>query len=85
MPESNPVIKQTSFSPGGIRDIILKKKKEVKNIKGSSDDFVLITTSTDGSNFQNFVDIIDEVTVNNINHYYLDEITNADKKSFSKN
>ncbi|MEO6550827.1 MAG: biopolymer transporter ExbD [Ferruginibacter sp.] len=80
MPESNPIIKQTSFAPAGIRDIILQKKREVQKVKGNMDDFVLIIKGADGSTFQNFVDIVDEVTINNIKHYYLDEISVADKK-----
>ena len=84
MPESNPVVMQTSFAPDGIRNIILQKKKEIQKIKGHADDFVLIIKSADGSTFQNFVDIVDEVAINNIKHYYLDEITAADKKLFSQ-
>jgi hypothetical protein len=32
---------------------------------------------------QNFVDIIDEVAINDIKHYYLSEINDADRKLFS--
>ena len=80
MPELNPVMKQTSFAPGGIRDIIREKKSAVQKTKGGKDDFVLIIKSSDESTFQNFVDIVDEVAINNVKHYYLDEISPADKK-----
>ena len=79
MAESDPVIKQTSFAPGGIRNIILQKKKAVQKSSGH-DDFVLIIKASDGSSFQNFVDIVDEVAINNVKHYYLDEISITDKK-----
>lgn len=82
MSQSNMVIKQTSFATDGIRNIILQKKKEVQKVKGHADDFVLIIKSADGSTFQNFVDIVDEVAINNVKHYYIDEITDADKKLF---
>ena len=49
---------------------------------GTAGDFVLIIKSADGSTFQNFVDIVDEAAINNIKHYYIDEITGADKKLF---
>ncbi|MEP7141389.1 MAG: biopolymer transporter ExbD [Ferruginibacter sp.] len=83
-PQSNTVVRQTSFAPEGIRNIILQKKKDVEKIKGKEDDFVLIIKPADGSTFQNFVDIVDEVAINNVKHYYMDEITAEDKKLFSK-
>ena len=83
-PESNPVVRQASFAPEGIRNIILQKKKAVQKIIGQADDFVLIIKPADESTFQNFVDIVDEVAINNIKHYYIDEITAADKKLFSQ-
>lgn len=80
MPESNPVMKQTSFAPGGIRNIIREKKREVQKSRGGEDDFVLIIKSANESTFQNFVDVVDEVAINNVKHYYLDEVSMADKK-----
>ena len=74
MPESNPVIKETSFGNDGIRNIILQKRKAVKNITGSADNFVLIIKPSDESTFQNFVNIVDEVAINNVKHYYTSEI-----------
>jgi biopolymer transport protein ExbD len=84
MPQSNTIIKQTSFAPDGIRNIILQKKKEVQKINGKTDDLVLIIKSADESTFQNFVDIVDEAAINTIKHYYIDEITADDKKLFSQ-
>lgn len=74
MPESNPVIKETTFANEGIRNIILQKRKAVQNLKGSADDFVMIIKPSNKSTFQNFVDIVDEVTINNVKHYYITEI-----------
>lgn len=84
MPESNPLVKQTSFSTDGIRNIILQKKKEVLKVRGTSDDFVLIIKATDKSIFQNFVDIMDEVTINRVKHYYIDEVNELDKILFAQ-
>jgi len=84
MPESNPIVKQTSFSPDGIRNVIIQKKKEVQQDRGASDDFVLIIKSADSSTFQNFVDIVDEVTINRVKHYYIDEVSDLDKKLFAQ-
>jgi biopolymer transport protein ExbD len=84
MPESNPEVKKTSFANEGIRNIILKKKKEVEKMKGNADDFVLIIKSADLSTFQNFVDIVDEVAINNVKHYYIDEVNKTDRKLFAQ-
>lgn len=84
MPETKPVVKQTSFLPGGIRKIILQKMHMVQQVKGSASDMVLIIKPGQESTFQNFVDIIDEVTINNVKHYYVDEVNDADKKLISQ-
>ena len=34
------------------------------------------------STFQNFVDIIDEVAINDVKHYYISEIDKEDEKKF---
>jgi biopolymer transport protein ExbD len=82
MAASNPEIMHTDFSTAGIRNVILEKKRYVQKIRGSEDDFVLIIKSSAGATFQNFVDIVDEVAINQVKHYYLDELTDADKKMF---
>jgi len=84
MPESNSIVKQTSFSPDGIRNVIIQKKKEIEKVRGTSDDFVLIIKSADRSTFQNFVDIVDEVTINRVKHYYIDEVSDLDIKLFAQ-
>ena len=82
MPQPNQVLKETSFDTGGIRNLLIKKRQEVEKKMGTAGDFVLIIKSADGSTFQNFVDIVDEAAINNIKHYYIGEITGADKKLF---
>lgn len=78
MPECNPVIRITSFDNDGIRNIILQKRKVVKNATGSADDFVMIIKPSDESTFQNFVNIVDEVAINNVKDYYTSEIDKND-------
>jgi uncharacterized protein YukJ len=79
MPESNPVIKETSFDNGGIRNIILQKRKLVQKLKGTADDFVMIIKPSNESTFKNFVDIVDEVAINNVKHYYTTEFDKNDR------
>ena len=77
--ESNPVVKQTGYAPEQIRAVLMKKKTEVIKARGT-DQFILIIKSSPLSNFKNFVDITDEVTICQIKRYYTDELSEADKK-----
>ena len=74
----NNKIKETSFGKEGIRNIILQKRKLVNALKGTADDFVLIIKPGNESTFQNFVDIVDEVAINNVKHYYTSETDKED-------
>ena len=76
----HPQVKETGFGPDGIRRIILEKRKSVKAIRGNADEVVLIIKPSDASNFQNFVNMVDEVEINNIKKYYVDELSVEDKK-----
>lgn len=82
--ENDPTIKETGYSPGGIRNILMQKKAAVKKVRGNEDQFILIIKPTAGSNFKNFVDITDEVTICQIRRYYIDELKEADKKILLK-
>jgi len=82
MGENNPLVKETFFGNEGIRKIILQKRKAVKKMYGSSDDFVMIIKPSSESTFQNFVDIVDEVAINNVQHYYTSELDAADEQKF---
>ncbi len=77
---NNTRLKETTFSPLGIRKILLEKKKMVKIARGNEDAFVLIVKPSPTSTFQNFVNILDEVAINNIRKYYIDELNDEDKK-----
>ena len=85
MPENNPVLKETSFTVEGLRTVLLQKKEAVKKAKGTSDDMVLILKPTDESSYKNFVDILDEVAITGVKHYFIDEINATDKKLLLKN
>ena len=82
--ENNPAIKETGYSPGEIRTILMQKKAMVKNVRGKDDQFILIIKPSAASNFKNFVDITDEVTICQIKKYYIDEVKEADKKILLK-
>jgi biopolymer transport protein ExbD len=71
------VVKTTDFKT--IRQIIQQKKKKVFAARGNADEFVLIIKPTDKSSFKNFVDITDEVTINQVKRYYIDGIREEEK------
>ena len=85
MPGENTVLQQTAFSEEGIRSVLLKKREAVKQSRGAADDMVVIIKPTDESVYRNFVDILDEVAINGVKHYFIDEINEMDKKMLSKN
>ena len=62
-----------------IRDIIQAKKQKVKQALGNADRFVLIIKPTAESSFRNFVDIADEVKINLVKRYYIDEVTDVER------
>ena len=81
--ENNPAIKETGYAPGEIRAVLMQKKTAVKNVRGN-DQFILIIKPSAASNFKNFVDITDEVTICQIKKYYIDELKEADKRILLK-
>ena len=85
MPENNPVLKETSFTAEGLRQVLLDKRAAVKNARGTTDDMVLIIKPEKESLYKNFVDILDEVAINGIKHYFIDEVNDADKKLLLQN
>jgi biopolymer transport protein ExbD len=64
-------MQQTNFY--GIRQIIQQKKIAVAATRGNDNQFVLIIKPTNKASFKNFVDITDEVTINRVAKYYIDE------------
>lgn len=79
MPEST-VLRHTSFELNGLRDVLLKKRQLVKIARGTADDMVLIIKPSAESLYRNFVDVLDEVSINAIKLYFIDEINEMDKK-----
>lgn len=81
-PENNPPLLETDYTPGGIRKMIQLKKDAVQRAMGSADQSVLIIKPTDAASFKNFVDMTDEISINGIKHYFIDEVNEADRKCF---
>jgi biopolymer transport protein ExbD len=65
---TDPKVEVTDFSVNGLRKILLSKKAEIKDL------YVFIKAS-EQSRYQNLVDILDEMTIADIQHYSLLDVT----------
>ena len=68
----NPLaMQQTNFGEEGIRKIILEKRKEVATKFGDAKETLVLIKPTDNATYQNMVDVLDEMLINNISRYML--------------
>ena len=67
-------------SSGGLGDVIRQKQSAMDRVKpGSRKDLMLLIKPSEASNVQNFVDILDEVTINAIPRYAVMDIPVEEK------
>lgn len=62
-----------------IREVIQRQKKQLQQLGRDKSQFSLIIKSSDAARFRNFVDITDEVTINAVPRYFIDELTAEEK------
>ena len=84
LPGPGIAIKKTSFTIDGLRNVLQLKMEAVKNKLGTTDKMVVIIKPSERSLYKNFVDILDEININGIKHYYIDEVNDLDKKQLSR-
>jgi biopolymer transport protein ExbD len=83
--ESTPEVNEADFSPGdkGIRNVILKKKKDIgtKKTKDGKVEYAIIVVikAQDGSNYKNMVDILDEMHICDIQKYALVDLSEVER------
>lgn len=85
MQNENTRLIQTSYDADVLRKILVNKKTAVKNKMGSADEMILIVKPSNESSYKNFVDILDEVAINGIKHYFIDELNEIDKVLLKNN
>ena len=76
--DKNPVYKITTYGAEGLRTLLVKKKKQVAQMKR---DAILIIRPGAASTFKNLINIIDESNICLYKRYYLDKATPADEKN----
>lgn len=82
--KNDPPVKETGFAAGEIRNVLMQKKALVKRIRGDEHQFILIIKPSAASHFKNFVDITDEVTICQVQRYYINDLNEADKRILLK-
>jgi biopolymer transport protein ExbD len=70
---TEPVAKKVDFSKDGIRKVLIEKKSEIR-------DLIVLIKAMDEAKYKNMVDIIDEITITNIQRFAIVDITPADKQ-----
>jgi len=70
---TEPEAKREDFSKNGIRKVLLEKKGEIR-------DMIVLIKAMDNSKYKNFVEILDEMSICNIQRYAIVDITPADKE-----
>lgn len=63
-----------------IRRVMQEQKQSLQKSGRDKSQFSLIIKSSDAARFKNFVDITDEVTINDVKRYYIDELTDEEKR-----
>jgi biopolymer transport protein ExbD len=79
----NPEVKITDYSDGGLRKVLLDKKREIRQTTGK--DMFVVIKATDKSNYKNVVDVLDEMAITSAPTYALADITPADLDLLKKN
>lgn len=54
-----------------LRDVIQQKRQSVRASLGSEDKTVVIINPGPGASYKNFMDILDEIQINDIQHYFV--------------
>ena len=78
--ENDASVKFSSFDNNAIREIILEKKRRVTALNDPKKEFVLAIKPADDCDYRNFVNVLDEVTINNVKHYFIAKPDDNDRK-----
>ena len=76
----HPEVKITAFTSSGLRKLILEKKAAIAAMHDPTKELVLAIKPGDESSYLNFVNVIDEVAIDDIKHYFIVKPDEGDKK-----
>ncbi len=69
----------TNFGNLGIRNIIQQKQQQVKQQFGNTKETIVLIKPTEQSTYQNLVNILDEMLINDVTRYMLLDVTSTEK------
>lgn len=67
--ESSGMTKHCSYNE--LRSVIQQKQREVARVLGNQNETVIIIDPDSTSSYKNFMDIMDEIQINDIRHYFV--------------
>ena len=80
IPATATVLHKTSFAEtGGLRELIQNKQRKVAKAKGTRDQMTVIIKPGKNASYENIINILDEMKINDVTHYVI-----ADKDVFDK-
>lgn len=71
-----PKVQITNFSNDGIRNVLLNSTKTIPEL-------VLLIKPSKESKYKNLVDLLDEVDITHVQHYYIVKETNEDRQQIA--
>ena len=74
-------MKQTTFSPDGIRAVILKKQTRVAKEHGDKEKTIILIKTGDGAKYKNMVDILDEMDITQTKIYAIQDIVPIEQET----
>lgn len=83
--DDHPALRQTSFVQQGVRQVIIDKIKRVKALQAAgvlrpANEAAFLVKPDTGSTFEDFVQIMDELSICNVNMKAMVDITPADRE-----
>ena len=78
-PAAPPIIHRSSFSPGnGIGEVIRAKQQKMMQLYGDADQLVVSVKATQGAQYRNVVDALDEMKINRVARFALVDISETE-------
>ena len=76
-------MRKTNFAAEGVREQIYTKQKEVGKQFGDPEKTIIIIKMTDGANYKNMVDILDEMDITNVKTYAIQDIADLELEAIA--
>jgi biopolymer transport protein ExbD len=73
-------IKQTAFSTEGLRNLLYENNARVRDHSSGKYELICLIKLTDGANYQNLIDLLDEMVITDIDTYALQDVTDLEKE-----